>query len=67
MAKFLNEIPIEAEMMSVTAVNNSLASISSIIWARTNPGVDAVTKQSVVNSLHRDIGMIPFGNKKVWR
>ena len=51
----------------MTAVNNFLASISSIIWARTNPGLDAVTKQSVVNSLHGDIGMIPFGNKKVWR
>ena len=63
----MNEIPENAELMSITAVNNLTASLTGIIWNHSNPGVDSVTKQSILNALHGDIGYIPFGNKKVWK
>ena len=66
-SKFLQEIPHDAEMISITAVANSVACISNIIWANTNSAVDAVTKQTTLNSLYGDIGSVPFGNKKVWK
>ena len=64
--KFIEEIPVHAEVMSINAINNSLASITNIIWGNTNPAVEAVTKMSILNALKGDIGSIPFGNKKIW-
>ena len=54
-SKFLQDIPVHAEMMSISAINNSAASISSIIWADTNPGVQSVMQQPILNSLMGDI------------
>ena len=54
-------------MMSITDVNNLMASITNIVWNDTNPAVDAVVSHTLACSLHADVGAIPFGNKKVWK
>ena len=50
MAKFLEEIPINAEIMSVTAINNIGASVSNIIWSNLDPVVDATIGVIISNS-----------------
>ena len=66
-SNFLQDIPLNAEMMSISSINNTTASISSIIWADTNPGVRSVMQQPILNSLLGDVGLVPFGNKKIWK
>ena len=63
--RFVDEIPTNAELMTITGVANSAASVTNIIWNNVNKGVEAVLSQQILNSLTSDIGAIPFGNKKV--
>ena len=65
-SKFLTEIPMQADLMSITSINNSVASISNMIWCDSNPGAEAATKPSVLNPLYGDVGAT-FGNKRVWK
>ena len=64
---FLDEIPSRAELMSITKIHNSLASITSLIWNNTDKGLEAVLHKPILNSLQADIGAVPFGNKRVWK
>ena len=62
--KFLDEIPAKVELMSITDVNNYMASITNIIWDNCNKEIDSVVASSISKSLLNDVGAIPFGNKK---
>ena len=66
-SKFLDEIPADAVIMSITDINNSLSSITNMIWSDTNPGINSAVNQTLSNSLNAGIGAVPFGNKKVWK
>ena len=65
--KFLQEIPAKSELMTANVVNNSIASITNMIWVHSERGTQAVTTGTVLASLKADIGNIPFGNKRVWK
>ena len=65
--KFLDEVPKNAELMSIAAINNSIASVTNIIWNSTNPAIISAVGNTVLSTLNADVGGIPFGNKKIWK
>ena len=53
--------------MAIADINNSVASMTNIIWDNCNRDVTSVVASTILNSLQSDVGTIPFGNKKVWK
>ena len=66
-SRFLNEIPARSEIININVVNSCTSSLTNLIWADSNRGIEAVTAGSVIDSLQANTGTIPFGNKRVWK
>ena len=66
-SRFLDEIPARSEIMNINVINSCTSSLTNLIWADSNRGIEAVTAGSVSDFLQADTGTIPFGNKRVWK
>ena len=51
--------------MSIAAINTATSIVTNIVWDDMNKDVEAVTKNTVINSLTSDVAGIPFRNKRV--